>query len=66
MLAERVGQGEVGGCHPPGDSAWQLLHLAVEKPSSNPRVGHFLAVAAGYGKALVSTVMDRPRHTISQ
>ena len=32
MLAERVGEGEVGGCHPEGDSAWQLLQLAVEKP----------------------------------
>ena len=31
-LAERVGQGgEVGGCHPLGDSAWRLLQLAVEK-----------------------------------
>ena len=25
-----VGQGEVGGCHPPGESTWQLLWLAVE------------------------------------
>ena len=28
----RVGQGEVGGCIPLGDSAWRLLQLAVEKP----------------------------------
>ena len=35
-LAERVGQGEVGGCHPEGDSAWWLLRLAVEKPWSMP------------------------------
>ena len=33
-LAERVGQGEVGGCHPEGGSAWCLLQLAVEKPWS--------------------------------
>ena len=32
VLAERVGQREVGGCDPPGDSAWWLLQLAVEKP----------------------------------
>ena len=31
VLAERVGQGEVGGCHSLGDSAWWLLQLAVEK-----------------------------------
>ena len=30
-LTERVGQGEVGGCTPLGDSAWQLLQLAIEK-----------------------------------
>ena len=30
-LAERVGQGEVGGCTTLGDSAWWLLQLAVEK-----------------------------------
>ena len=35
-LAERVGQGEVGGCTPLGDSAWQLLQLAVEKSWSMP------------------------------
>ena len=41
-LAEWVGQGEVGGCTPLGDSAWRplgdsarrLLQLAVEKPWS--------------------------------
>ena len=31
-----MGKGEVGGCHPEGDSAWQLLQLAVEKPWSVP------------------------------
>ena len=36
VLAERVGQGEVGGCHPLGDSAWQLLQLAVEMPFLAP------------------------------
>ena len=30
VLAERVGQGEVGGCTALGDSAWQLLQLAIE------------------------------------
>ena len=30
-LAERVGQGEVSGCTAVGDSAWQLLQLAIEK-----------------------------------
>ena len=35
-LAERVGQGEVGGCTPLGDSVWRLLQLAVEKPWSAP------------------------------
>ena len=33
-LAERVGQGEVGGCTALGDSAWRLLQLAIEKPWS--------------------------------
>ena len=39
VLAERVGQGEVGECTPLGDSAmsaWWLLQLAVEKPWSAP------------------------------
>ena len=34
VLAERVGQWEVGGCTPLGFSAWWLLELAVEKPWS--------------------------------
>ena len=34
VLAERVGQGEVGGCHPEGESAFWLLQLAIEKPWS--------------------------------
>ena len=38
-LAERVRRGEVGSCHPEGESAYQLLQLAVEKPWSSP-VGH--------------------------
>ena len=29
-LAERVGQGEVGGCTALADSAWRLLQLAIE------------------------------------
>ena len=32
----KMQQGEVGGCTPLGDSAWQLLHLAVEEPWSMP------------------------------
>ena len=28
--AERVGQGEVGGCTALADSAWRLLQLAIE------------------------------------
>ena len=35
-LAERVGQGEVGGCTALGGSTWRLLQLAVEKPWSVP------------------------------
>ena len=35
-LAERVGQGEVGGCATLDDSAWQWLQLPVEKPWSMP------------------------------
>ena len=35
-LAERVGRGEVGGCHTEGDSTWRLMQLAVEKPWSMP------------------------------
>ena len=31
VLAERVGQGEVGGCTPLADSAWWPLQLPVEK-----------------------------------
>ena len=30
-LAERVGQGDVGGCTALADSAWWLLQLAVER-----------------------------------
>ena len=30
-LAERVGQGEVGGCTALADSAWLLLQLAIER-----------------------------------
>ena len=42
-LAEKVGQEEVGGCTPLGDSAWRLLQLAVEKPWSVRRVGQLSA-----------------------
>ena len=30
-LAERVGQGEVGGCTTLADSAWWRLQLAIER-----------------------------------
>ena len=30
VLAERVGQGKVGGCTALADSAWRLLQLAIE------------------------------------
>ena len=30
-VAERVGQGEVGGCTALAVSAWQLLQLAIER-----------------------------------
>ena len=36
VLAERVGQREVGRRDPLGDSVWQLLKLAVEKPYAAP------------------------------
>ena len=35
-LAERVGQGEVGGCTALAYSAWRLLQLPVENPWSMP------------------------------
>ena len=38
-LAESVRNGEVGGCHPLGDSAVHRLQLAVENPGQC-RVGH--------------------------
>ena len=42
-LAERVGQGEVGGCTPMGDSAWRLLQLAIESPGQDGPFFCFLA-----------------------
>ena len=44
VLAERVGQGEVGGRYCEGDSALRLLQLAVEKPWSVPS-GPFVGFA---------------------
>ena len=41
-LAERMGQGEVGGCTALADSAWRRLWLPVEEPLSMP-VGHLSA-----------------------
>ena len=34
VLAERVGQGEVGGATAVADRAWRLLQLAIEKARS--------------------------------
>ena len=31
-----MGQREVGGCTPLGDSAWRLLQVAVQKPWPAP------------------------------
>ena len=45
-VAERVGQGEVGGCTTFADSAWWLLQL--------------VAVAAGYRNGLVSAIWPIP------
>ena len=39
----------MGGCYPLGDSAWQLLQLAVEKPWSAPG-GPFVCFLARMGK----------------
>ena len=47
-LAERVGQGEVGGCTALPDSAWQRLQLLVEKPWSMPG-GPFVCFLAQMG-----------------
>ena len=41
VLAERVGQGEVGGCTPLVDSAWRLLQLALGPGQC--LVGHLFA-----------------------
>ena len=32
IASRKGGTGEMGECHPAGDSAWWLLQLAVEKP----------------------------------
>ena len=42
VLAERVGQGEVGGCTTLADSAWWQLQLPV-KSLGQCRVGHLSA-----------------------
>ena len=48
VLAERVGQGEVGGCTALADSAWRRLQLPVEKPWSMPG-GPFVCFLAQTG-----------------
>ena len=47
-LAERMGQGEVGGCTPLADSAWRPLQLPVEKSWSMPG-GPFVCFLARTG-----------------
>ena len=47
-LAERVGQGEVGGCTPLADGAWRQLQLPVEKRWSMPG-GPFVCFLAQTG-----------------
>ena len=47
-LAERVGQGEIGGCTALADSAWRPLQLPVEKPWSMPG-GPFVCFLAQTG-----------------
>ena len=47
-LAERMGQGEVGGCTALADSAWRPLQLPVEKPWSMPG-GPFVCLLAQMG-----------------
>ena len=54
-LTERVGHGDVGGCHPLGYSAWWLLQLAIEKAWSVQQC--MAAVAVGYRKGLVSVTV---------
>ena len=48
MLAERVGQGEVGGCTALADIARRPLRLPVEKPWSMPG-GPFVCFLAPTG-----------------
>ena len=48
VLAERVGQGEVGGCTALADSALRRLQLPVEKPWSMPG-GPFVCFLAQTG-----------------
>ena len=47
-LAERVGQGEMGGCTALLGSAWRRLQLPVEKPWSMPG-GPFVCILAQMG-----------------
>ena len=47
-VAERVGQGEVGGCTTLADTAWRPLQLPVEKPWSMPG-GPFVSFLAQTG-----------------
>ena len=47
-LAERMGQGEVGGSTALADSAWRRLQLPVEKPWSMPG-GPFVCFLAQTG-----------------
>ena len=57
-LAERVGQGEVGGYTALADITWRLLQLPVEKPWSMPG-GPFVCLLAQAGiEMLLSPCTD--------
>ena len=55
-LLEKVGRGEVGGCHQEGGSTWWLLQLAVETPWSMPGWPFFRFLAQMALKTLLSPV----------
>ena len=46
VLAERVGQGEMGGCTALADSAWRLLQLAMSSERWMARSSAFLCKRA--------------------
>ena len=58
-LAERVGQGKVGGCTALADSAWRPLQLPVEKPWSMPG-GPFVCFLAQTGIKMLLYLVGTP------